>query len=106
MPKTVKEPGGKELLIPVEGEVLCVVTDLIGANYVRVMCMDGIQRVCRIPGKLRKKIWINVKDVVLVGIWEFQRDRGDILYRYERDERKKLIEMGLLSKELIEGTSS
>ncbi len=105
MPKKSKESGSKELLVPAEGEVICVVIDIIGANYVKTLCMDGVERVCRIPGKLRKKVWINVKDAVLVGIWEFQNDRGDILYRYERDERKKLIELGLLSKELLEGSS-
>lgn len=106
MTKKSKDLGTKELLLPAEGEVVCVVTDIVGANYVKVMCMDGVPRVCRIPGKLRKKVWINVKDVVLVGIWEFQKDRGDVLYRYERDERKKLMEMGLLSKELVEGGAS
>jgi len=103
MPKKGKVSESKELPLPGEGEVICVVTDAIGANYVKVICMDGVTRVCRIPGKMRKRVWINVKDVVLVGIWEFQKDRGDILYRYERDERKRLMEMGLLSKELLEG---
>lgn len=103
MSKKGKTSSSKELLTPAEGEVICVVTGIIGANYVRTICMDGVSRVCRIPGKLRKKTWINVKDVVLVAIWEFQNDKGDIVHRYERDEREKLIELGLLSKELLEG---
>ncbi len=105
MSKKDKTNETKELLTPAEGEVICVVTDIIGANYVRAACMDGVTRVCRIPGKLRKKVWINIKDVVLVAVWEFQKDRGDIVHRYERSERKKLIELGLLSKELLEGGS-
>lgn len=106
MSKKGKVGTSKELLTPAEGEVICVVTDVIGANYVKTICMDGVSRVCRIPGKLRKKVWINVKDVVLVAVWEFQNDKGDIVHRYERDERKKLIELGLLSKDLIEGGSA
>ncbi len=105
MSKKGKPSSSGELPTPAEGEVICVVTDAVGANYVKALCMDGVVRVCRIPGKLRKKVWINVKDVVLVAVWEFQNDKGDIIYRYERDERKKLIELGLLSKDLIEGGS-
>lgn len=106
MPKKDKGVESKELLTPAENEVICVVTDIVGANYVKTICMDGVARVCRIPGKLRKKVWINLKDVVLVAVWEFQNDKGDIVHRYERDEKKKLIELGLLSEDLIEGGSA
>lgn len=41
-------------------------------------------------------------DVVLVGIWDFQPDRCDILYRYGNDEIKKLINENIISKEIIE----
>jgi|Deesub1362B_J571_1020462.scaffolds.fasta_scaffold49656_2 translation initiation factor 1A len=93
----------EELLVPTgTDQVICVVTDIIGGNYVKVFCMDGKQRVARIPGKLRRRMWINVKDIVLLGIWEFRDDKGDVLYRYRRDEIKKLQELGHVSQELLE----
>jgi len=85
-----------------EGQVLCVVTDIIGGNYVRVFCQDGKTRMGRIPGKLRRRMWINPKDIVLLGVWEFRDDRGDVLYRYTRDERKKLLERKVLDPSLLE----
>ncbi|MEO3992928.1 MAG: translation initiation factor aIF-1A [Desulfurococcaceae archaeon TW002] len=87
---------------PDAGTVICVVTEPMGGNYVKAICMDGKERKLRIPGKLRHKVWINVKDVVLVGKWEFDEGRGDILYKYGRDEKKKLIEAGFLDPSLAE----
>ncbi|OYT49474.1 MAG: translation initiation factor IF-1A [Desulfurococcales archaeon ex4484_204] len=98
-----KESEEEEILLPTEeGQVICVVTEIIGANYVKVFCMDGKERMARIPGKLRRRVWINPKDVVLLGIWEFNDRKGDVLYRYSRDERKKLVEMGYFDPSLLE----
>ena len=98
-----KEGAEKEIPLPTEeGQVICVVTDIIGANYVKVICMDGKERRARIPGRMRRRVWINPKDVVLLGIWEFDESRGDVLYKYSREERKKLIESGYLDPSLLE----
>ncbi len=103
MGKKKKEGAEKEIPLPTEeGQVICVVTDIIGANYVKVMCMDGKERRARIPGRMRRRVWINPKDVVLLGIWEFDDSRGDVLYKYSREERKKLIESGYLDPNLLE----
>merc|ERR550532_771045 len=29
------------------------------------MCFDGVERLCHIRGKLRKKVWINQSDIIL-----------------------------------------
>ncbi len=101
--KKRKHEESGELLLPTEeGQVLCIVTDIIGGNYVKVFCQDGKERMARIPGKLRRRMWINKRDIVLLGVWEFRDDRGDVLYRYTRDEKKKLIEQGYLDPALLE----
>ena len=44
-----------------------------------------------------KKVWLKEGDVVLVAPWEFQYDeKGDIIWRYEKNEIKELKERGLL----------
>merc|ERR1719382_640925 len=49
------------------------------------MCFDGVKRLCHIRGKLRKKVWINQSDIVLIGLRDYQEDagqrppRGDVL---------------------------
>ncbi len=47
-------------------------------------------------------MWFSEGDVVLVLPWDFQPNKGDILYKYSRDEIKKLINMGKIAKEFIE----
>ena len=88
----------KEIPIPsTSDEILGVITQMLGFDRVKVRCADGYTRMCRIPGKMKKRVWMRIGDIVLVGIWDFQpKTRGDILYRYERDEVRKLEEMGLL----------
>ncbi|MCS7140279.1 MAG: translation initiation factor eIF-1A [Candidatus Nezhaarchaeota archaeon] len=88
---------GRELRLPVEGEVVGLITRLLGNDRVEVKTSDGRMLVCRIPGKLRKRLWFKEGDVVLVAPWEFQAGRGDLLWRYTKDEVEELKRRGLLT---------
>merc|ERR1712183_898475 len=48
------------------------------------MCFDGVKRLRHIRGKLRKKVWINQTDIVLVGLREFQDAKADVILKYSR----------------------
>ena len=48
-------------------------------------------KVCLIRGSMRKRVWINSGDVVLVSIREFDNSKGDVIHKYEPDEVSKLI---------------
>ncbi len=100
--KKPSETESKELVMPSEGQVLCIVEEMIGADHVKVRCVDGMVRVCRIPGKYRRRMWISEGDVVLVAPWDFQPNKGDVLHKYSKDEVRKLMNMGLISKEFLE----
>merc|ERR1712071_732657 len=41
------------------------------------MCFDGIKRLCHIRGELRKKVWINQGDIILVGLRDYQDAKAD-----------------------------
>lgn len=82
--------------------VICGIIKHLGGDYVLVKCVDGMDRKARIPGKLRKRVWIREGDIVLVGPWAPNSDKGDIVYKYERDEVDKLIEGGYLTKEFVD----
>lgn len=73
--------------MPRKGEVIGVVEAMLGANKLRVRCQDSRLRICRIPGRMRKRIWMKEGDVVLVMPWEIQGDRsGDIIWKYTGTE--------------------
>ncbi len=82
--------------------MVCVVEEIIGADHVKVRCADGVVRVCRIPGKFRRRVWLSEGDVVLVTPWDFQPTKGDVAHKYTKDEVRKLVSMGIVSKEFLE----
>jgi len=68
---------------PRNDEVLGVVEQRVGANRMIVKCFDDKERNCRIPGGLRRRLWIRPGDTVIVKPWEFDGDtRGDVLFKY------------------------
>ena len=40
-----------------KGEIYGIVEKLSGASRLTVMCEDGSTRNCRIPGKMKKRMW-------------------------------------------------
>ncbi|MEF8777118.1 MAG: translation initiation factor eIF-1A [Haloarculaceae archaeon] len=86
--------GREDLRMPEDDEVFAVVEDMLGANRVEVRCMDGKRRTARIPGKMQKRIWIREGDVVLVEPWDWQDEKADITWRYEKGDADQLREEG------------
>merc|ERR1712071_535399 len=58
------------------------------------MCFDGIKRLCHIRGKLRKKVWINQGDIILVGLRDYQDAKADVILKYNADEARNLKTYG------------
>ena len=44
-----------------------------------------------IRGKMRKRVWINPGDIILVSIRGFQDNKVDVIAKYSDDEVRKLI---------------
>ncbi|MFC7176831.1 translation initiation factor eIF-1A [Halosegnis marinus] len=93
------ETGGDgDLRMPNDDEVFAVVTEMLGANRVEVRCMDGVERTARIPGRMQKRVWIRDDDVVLVEPWDWQDEKGDITWRYEKSAADRLREEGHITE--------
>ena len=70
-----------------EGEIFGIIIQMLGFDRVRVRCEDGNIRIGRIPGRMKKRVWIRPGDVIIVVPWAFQTDRkADIIWRYTRAE--------------------
>lgn len=84
------------LRLPKDNEVLGLVEKTLGSGHLRVRCKDGHTRMCRIPGRMRKRTWIREGDVVIVEPWQVQSDeKADIAYRYTRTQVKWLSQKGI-----------
>lgn len=55
---------------------------MLGASHIRVRCEDGVTRMGRIKGKLKKRAWIREGDTLIIVPWSFQDDKCDIVFRY------------------------
>lgn len=77
-------------------EMFAVVTKLHGTDQMVAMCEDGKERKVRIPGKLKKKVWIREGDVIIVRLWDFQPTKADVVWRFLPLQTEKLKRMGLL----------
>ena len=96
--KVLSEGAIGELVYPRQGEVLGVVTKLLGFDRIMVKCQDGAERLCRIRGKMKRRVWIREGDIVIVSPWEFQTDkRGDVVWRYTHSQADTLRRKGILT---------
>jgi translation initiation factor 1A len=100
---TQEEIEIRKIVIPKEGEVLGVIEQMVGGDRVKVKCDDGCTRICRIPGRLRKRVWLNEGDLVLVAPWKVQSDeRGDVVFKYTATQASWLKRKGYVKTISIE----
>jgi len=94
------EPTNTHLRMPIKykRELMGIVTLQTGTEFLKVMCEDGKERASKVPGRLRKRIWLRENDVVIVQVWEYDEKKADIVFKYFPYQVKKLKAKGLLDK--------
>ena len=96
--KVISEEELSEMVLPAANDVLGVAVKLLGFDRVLVKCQDGHERLCRIRGKMKRRVWIREGDIGLVSPWDFQSDkRGDVIWRYKRSQAEWLRKKGYLT---------
>lgn len=96
--KVLSEKEIHQLVLPAKTDVLGIAIKLLGFDRVLVKCQDGHERLGRIRGKMKRRVWIRQGDVVLVSPWDFQSDKkGDIIWRYTKAQAELLRKRGYLT---------
>lgn len=91
----------RRIMVPRGTQVYGVVETRLGASRMRVRCLDGKTRICRIPGRLKRQLWVRENDLVVIEPWEHGgEDKGDVIYKYTPTQVGYLRRKGLL-KELV-----
>ncbi len=89
--RRVKMPKGRQ--------VFGIVDQLLGGTRMRVKCFDGKLRICRIPGRFKRFLWVRAGDMILVEPWELSGDeRGDVLHKYSKAQLQYLRNRGMLKE--------
>ncbi|MBI2542485.1 translation initiation factor eIF-1A [Candidatus Woesearchaeota archaeon] len=85
--------------LPRNAETFGIIEQRLGASRMRVRCLDGKTRICRIPGRLTRKLWVRENDIVIVEPWEYSGDeKGDIIYKYTPTQTSFLKRKGYLKQ--------
>lgn len=88
--------------LPKEGEVIGIIEQRLGGNKMMVSCFDGKTRNCRVPGRLKRKLWLRPENVVIVAPWELDDEKGDVIYKYNPSQVAWLRKNGYLESEELE----
>ncbi|HLC58010.1 MAG TPA: translation initiation factor eIF-1A [Candidatus Nanoarchaeia archaeon] len=82
---------------PRNKEVIGIIEQRLGGFRMKVRCLDGRNRVCRIPGRLRRRLWMRENDIILVEPWEYAQDaKGDVIFKYTPTQIAWLKKKGFL----------
>ncbi|MCO5589734.1 nucleic acid-binding protein [Meira miltonrushii] len=94
--KNENESEKRELVFKEEGQEYAQVLKMLGNGRLEAQCFDGEKRLAHIRGKLRKKVWINTGDIILLSLREFQDEKADVIQKYTADEARSLKKYGEL----------
>ena len=76
-----------------------IIEQRLGGSRMRVRCLDSKTRICRIPGRLTRKLWVREGDIVIIEPWEFGGDeKGDVVYKYTPTQLVYLRRKGYLKQ--------
>lgn len=102
--KKSSEHAEKKITLPNSNqEIFAQVIKLYGGKNIGVKCSDDVDRMARIPGKLYKKQWMQVNDIVLVLTDETDDKACEIICKYNPAEVHLLKSMKLLNTSSFEG---
>ncbi len=88
--------------LPKGDEIMGIVEQRLGGNKMMVNCFDGKTRNCRVPGRLRRKLWLRPNDVVIIEPWELDKNKGDVIFKYKPNQVRWLKKNNYLETEKIE----
>ena len=69
---------------------------MLGNGRLEVQGFDGTKRLALIRGKMRKKVWIQSGDIILLSLRDYQDEKCDVFHKYNPDEARQLKKIGEL----------
>jgi translation initiation factor 1A len=83
-----------------KAELFGIADQLQGGSRLKVNCEDGKSRMARIPGKLKRRMWIREGDLVIIRPWDFQNEKCDVVFRYTKTQASYLSRRGMIPKQI------
>ena len=87
----------RRIKLPRGRQVIGILDRRLGGSRCYVRCLDGKTRNCRIPGRLKRMLWVREGDIILVEPWELEQDeKGDIIFKYTKSQVQLIQRRGML----------
>lgn len=111
--KRITAARKREVLFKEEGQVYGRAMAMLGNGRLRAKCDDGVERLCKIRGSMRRREFVQVGDLVLVALRDFgggsgnaddaeddgapdkkKLEKADVIFRYQPPEVQILKKYG------------
>jgi len=89
----------KEIVYAENNQLYAVVLKRFGNGRISVKCSDDRVRSAIIPGKFKKKVWLNVDDIILVDIDALGKEKDDVClinHKYSQSDINILKNKGII----------
>lgn len=86
------------------------ITKVLGNRNLLAYCNDNKIRLCHIRGAMRKKVWVNIGDIVLISLRDFEKEisqsgkefeKSDVVAKYDPEHLSKLKKMPDINEKLF-----
>ena len=77
-------------------EMFAIADEVLGGRRFRAVCEDGLSRISRIPGKMRRRQWVREGDLIVIQPWDFQDEKANVCMRYTKTQSLYLSRKGVL----------
>ena len=83
-----------ELITADEMQTYGMVLRALGDRRFLCKCSDGKERQCKIRGKFKGRLFVQVHDVLLISLREDEPEKADIIQKYRPEEVHELKKLG------------
>jgi len=94
--KQKKNPNQtRDLIFREDEQVYARITKSLGDTRFKIQCLGTNEtKIGHVKGAFRKRVWMNLGDIILVSLRDFDKTKCDIIYKYTSDEANSLKSMG------------
>lgn len=92
----LENQASTKVRMPKGEEFIGLVEKRLGGSRMNIRSIDGRDILARVPGRMKKYLWIREGDIVLLEPWEFDKNKADLIYKFKPNEVFQLQKKGLL----------
>jgi len=89
-------PEAGRVRLPRGEQKIGIIVSRLGGNRMEVKTTEGKIVNCRVPGRFKRSMWLRPNDIVMIEPWEFDKEKADVVFKYNSSQIIQLRKRGLL----------